>query len=139
MRAPLPAAAAPPRPRHGRCSAPVVAAALLRPAAARPPEGAGAGRCRAQAARAGHPRLAARGRPCLAATSAGGGREGPSCVLPGALALGSGLPEPSLNRAPGSTSEACRRGRGPCVSRTLSGEVALDAPARNAENTMNTR
>jgi len=83
-------------PRRGRCSAPVVAAALLRPAAARPPEGAGAGRCRAQAARAGHPRLAARsaarGRPCLAATSAGGGREGPSCVLPGTLALGSGLP-----------------------------------------------
>ena len=65
-------------PRRGRCSAPVVAAALLRPAAARPPEGAGAGRCRAQAARAGRPRPL--GHPRLAATSAWGGREGPSCV-----------------------------------------------------------
>ena len=99
-------------PRRGRCSAPVVAAALLRPAAARPLEGVGAGLCRAQAARAGRPRPL--GHPRLAATSAGGGREGPSCVIPGALALGSSLPEPSLDRAPGSTREACRQGRGPC-------------------------
>ncbi|KAG2649242.1 hypothetical protein PVAP13_1NG101988 [Panicum virgatum] len=60
--------------------------ALLCPAAARPPKGAGAGRRRAPAGRPrplGHPRLAgrsaARGRPCLAATSAGGGRGRPAC------------------------------------------------------------
>jgi len=97
------------RPHRGRFSAPPHRGPAAGGSEAGPPPRAG--RSRRPPAPTRPP---ARGSPCLAATSAGGGREGPSCVLPGALALGSGLPEPSLDRAPGSTRETRRRGRGLC-------------------------